>query len=152
MTEQRLIMAALAWYDRRGPDALAGPDRDLAAAIADYRADRDSVERARDDFLALYPTPEAMAQAVEALRARRRASRVDVYAAAPGTSMQFPAAVTAALHAEAEASVRLDGETIDVGMVTVEPDALVHDPGRGVDVTGVGRAADPNCLGGDGWR
>lgn len=127
MSEQALILAALAWYDQRGPEDLQGPDRDLAVAIAQFRSSRTRIERARDEFLALYPTPEALEDAVNKLRLdqehRRRAyermAGVDVYAAGPGTAMTFGSAVDAALRAEAEASVRLDGDTVAVGPVRV---------------------------------
>jgi len=97
----RLIAAALNHADAvrlgRGPSGQAG----FLAAVDAYRDARDPFDAARDDFLAQYPTPEAMAAAVDRLRA------------APGGF------VDAALRAEGEASARLDGDTVDVGPVTV---------------------------------
>lgn len=60
----RLLGAVEAWYDERGPEDLAGADRRLAVACADYRANRHAVDAARDRFLAQYPDHAAMAEAV----------------------------------------------------------------------------------------
>jgi hypothetical protein len=98
VSEQALILAALAWYDQRGPEDLQGPDRDLALAIAQFRSSRTRIERARDEFLALYPTPEALEDAVNKLRRDQQHSR-RAY--------------------ERMAGVDVYGETVDVGPVQV---------------------------------
>lgn len=94
----QVLAAAIAWRDVQVGDNLsaavaADADARLIDAVGQYEATRSETDAARDAFLARYPTPDDVQAALNGLRS---------------TALRY------GLFAEAEASVRLDGETITI--------------------------------------